>query len=74
MEAASWTNGESRFNDFVTFAGGKSGYVVDIAYNDSNETLEKGDVVRISGFDEAIVGTIPVIKVQKASDAALHRW
>ena len=62
-----WTNGESSFSDYVTFGGGKSGYVVDIAYNDGTEPLEKGDVVVISGYDTAVVGDIPVIKVQKAT-------
>ena len=43
--------------------------MVDVAYNDGTETLEKGDVVMISGYAEAVVGTIPVIKVQKATGA-----
>ncbi len=64
-----WTNGESRFEDYVTFAGGKSGYVVDIALNDGPGALEKGDVVVISGYAEPVVGNIPVMRVSKVNKA-----
>ncbi len=64
-----WTDGESRFQDYVTFSGGKSGYVVDIARNGGDEVLERGDVVVISGYDTPVVGNIPVIVVTKATEA-----
>jgi hypothetical protein len=64
------TNGTAYFGGYVTFGAGKSGYVVDIAYNDGLEALEQGDVVVISGFDKPVVGDVPVIKVQKATSAA----
>jgi hypothetical protein len=63
-----WTNGASYFGDYVTFAGGKSGYVVDIALNDGEEVLEKGDIVVISGYDPPVVGSVPVVRVRKAAD------
>jgi hypothetical protein len=63
------TNGESYFNDYVIFGGGKSGYVVDIALNDGDAPLEKGDVVVISGYDAPVVGNIPVVRVRKAAEA-----
>lgn len=55
---------------FATFAGGKSGFVVDIAQNDDTESLLPGDVVSISGAGPAVVGEIPVIKVRRAMAAA----
>lgn len=64
-----YTNGASYFTDYVTFSAGKSGYVVDIALNDGSESLEKGDVVVISGYDTPVVGNIPVMRVQKAAEA-----
>jgi hypothetical protein len=64
-----YTNGASYFADFVTFAAGKSGYVVDIALNDGGGALEKGDIVAISGYDAPVVGEVPVIRVRKASEA-----
>ncbi len=64
-----WTDGESQFLDYVTFSGGKSGYVVDIARNGGTEPLERGDVVVISGYDDPVVGNIPVIVVAKATEA-----
>jgi len=63
------TNGASYFGDYVTFGGGKSGYVVDIALNDGPESLEQGDVVVISGYDAPVVGNIPVVRVQRAGSA-----
>lgn len=65
-----WTDGESYFADYVTFAAGKSGYVVDIALNDGNAPLEKGDVVVISGYDAPVVGNVPVVRVTRASAAS----
>jgi hypothetical protein len=64
-----WTDGASYFGDYVTFGGGKSGYVVDIALNDGTEPLEKGDVVVISGYDAPVVGSVPVVRVRKATAA-----
>jgi hypothetical protein len=64
-----WTNGASTFNDYVTFNGGKSGYVVDIALNDGVEPLEQGDVVVISGYESPVVGNIPVARVRRATGA-----
>ena len=64
-----YTDGESWFDDYVIFNGGKSGYVVDIARNGGSEPLERGDVVVISGYDTAVVGNIPVIVVTKATEA-----
>jgi hypothetical protein len=54
---------------YATFAGGKSGFVVDIAQNDDTESLLPGDVVSISGARPAVVGEIPVIKVRRATTA-----
>jgi hypothetical protein len=59
--------GTSVFDGYVTFNGGKSGYVVEIAQNDDSLPLERGDVVIISGAGPAIVGDIPLIKVRLAS-------
>lgn len=64
-----WTDGASSFTDYVTFSGGKSGYVVDIALNDGPTALEKGDVVVISGYAEPVVGNIPVMRVRKVGEA-----
>jgi hypothetical protein len=52
---------------YATFSGGKSGYVVDIAQNDDNVSLQAGDVVVISGAGPAVVGEIPVIQVRRAA-------
>jgi hypothetical protein len=52
---------------YATFFGGKSGYVVDIAQNDDNVSLQTGDVVVISGAGPAVVGEIPVIQVRRAA-------
>jgi hypothetical protein len=64
-----WTDGASYFGDYVTFGGGKSGYVVDIALNDGPEPLEQGDVVVISGYAAPVVGNIPVVRVRRAGGA-----
>ncbi len=64
-----YTDGESRFDGYVTFAGGKSGYVVDIARNGGTEALERGDVVVIAGYEAPVVGNIPVIVVARATEA-----
>jgi hypothetical protein len=54
---------------YATFAGGKGGFVVDIAQNDDAEPLIPGDVVSISGAGPAVLGEIPVIKVRRATTA-----
>ena len=54
---------------YATFAGGKTGFVVDIAQNDDTEPLKPGDVVSISGAGPAVLGEIPVIKVRRATAA-----
>lgn len=54
---------------YATFAGGKQGFVVDIAQNDDAEPLMPGDVVSISGAGPAVLGEIPVIKVRRATAA-----
>jgi hypothetical protein len=53
----------------ITAGGSKGGYVVEIALNDGREPLELGDVVLIMGAAEPILGSIPVPKVRKASEA-----
>ena len=53
----------------LTVAGSKAGYIVDIALNASAQPLEQGDVVAIVGFDQPVIGQIPVVKVDKASAA-----
>jgi hypothetical protein len=63
-------HGKASFYNDVTFYGAKSGFVVDVAYNDGSEALERGDVVVISGAGAPVVGAIPVIKVRRASSAA----
>jgi hypothetical protein len=55
--------------DYATFAGGKTGYVVDIAQNDDTESLVTGDVVSISGAGPALLGEIPLVKVRRATAA-----
>jgi hypothetical protein len=54
---------------YATFAGGKNGFVVDVAQNDDTVALQPGDVVSISGAGPAVVGEIPVIKVRRATAA-----
>jgi hypothetical protein len=53
----------------ITAGGSKVGYVVEIALNHGPDSLELGDVVVITGAAEPILGSIPVLRVQKASDA-----
>ncbi len=52
-----------------TAAGSKAGYVTDFVRNGGSEPLECGDVVEISGHEQAIVGDIPVIVVRRAKTA-----
>jgi hypothetical protein len=59
--------GTSDLHGYVTFYGGKSGYVVEIAQNDDAIPLEVGDVVVISGVAPAVVGEIPVIQVRRTA-------
>lgn len=53
----------------ITAGGSKTGYVVDIALNDGRESLELGDVVVITGAAESVLGSIPVPRVRKVSEA-----
>ncbi len=53
----------------ITAGGSKLGYVAEIALNDGREPLELGDVVVITGAAEPILGSIPVPRVRKASEA-----
>ncbi len=54
-------------NLFTT--GSKAGYVVDIARNADEVTLEPGDVVVIVGVSEPVFGEIPVMEVRRATSA-----
>ncbi|MCE9596269.1 MAG: hypothetical protein K8S98_18920 [Planctomycetes bacterium] len=49
--------------------GSKFGYVVDLVKNGDVVALEPGDVVEIVGYEPALVGTLPVTVVRRASDA-----
>lgn len=49
--------------------GGKSGYVVDVCMNEGPDPLETGDVVVITGHDEPLIGEIPLVRVQRATEA-----
>ncbi len=50
------------------FANDKSGYVFDVAMNDDDEALNRGDVVVVTGvLPETVVGEIPVFTVRRAS-------
>ena len=64
---ALFVNGTSYYIGYATFAGGKSGYVVDICQNDDSEPLEIGDVVVVSGSAQPVIGDIPVMKVRRAT-------
>lgn len=63
------TTGKLTVGGYATFAGGKSGYVVDIALNDGAVPLERGDVVVITGSASPVVGEVPVPRVARASEA-----
>ncbi len=69
---------DATFQGYVVFNGGKSGYVIDIAQNDSGSNLEQGDVVTLSKNDSTVysVGEIPTLKVRKAtgSDSGKPLW
>ena len=54
----------------ITATGSKSGYVVDVAINDGNDTLEAGDVVVVTGAADPLLGRIPLIRVRKSTVAA----
>ncbi len=62
-------NGSTRMEGNLYVAGSKAGYVVDIMQNVSADTLEVGDVVTIVGNSPAVLGTIPVVTIQKAAGA-----
>jgi hypothetical protein len=66
---AAQLDGDTVVKGNLTVTGSKSGYVVDIALNDSQETIEAGDVVVVTGFAPAVVGNIPVPKIRKANQA-----
>lgn len=51
-------------------ANDKAGYLFDIALNDSQEPLERGDVVVVNGVTDAVIGDIPVPLVRKANSEA----
>lgn len=51
----------------MTVTGAKTGFMVDICMNDDVVSLERGDVVVISGVTEPVLGTIPVPLVRRAS-------
>jgi hypothetical protein len=71
--------GTSNFGEYVggdtviagnlTVTGSKTGYVVDIMQNADGASLEAGDVVTIVGNSAAVIGSIPVVTVQKANSA-----
>jgi hypothetical protein len=50
----------------LTVTGTKTGYVADIAVNDDPMPLESGDLVIVTGYGEAVVGEIPLIRVRRA--------
>lgn len=52
------------------FANDKSGYVFDVALNDGEAPLERGDVVVVNGVTDAVLGDIPVPLVSKAAGEA----
>jgi hypothetical protein len=54
----------------LSASGSKSGYVVDVAQNTGAEPLETGDVVVIVGVADPVMGEIPVVRVEKAAEAA----
>ena len=65
-----WSTGDVHVVGDLFVSGSKGGYVSDIVMNSGTEPLEPGDVVEIVGYDEAVVGDIPVIRVQKSSSAS----
>lgn len=52
------------------FANDKSGYVLDLALNDGDGALERGDVVVVSGVADPVIGDIPVPLVHRAQSEA----
>ena len=56
-------------NDIVA-GGSKAGYVVDLARNDGQNSLELGDVVVIVGSTDPVLGEIPVPTVRLADESA----
>jgi hypothetical protein len=50
----------------MTVSGTKTGYVADIAINDDHLSLESGDLVIVTGYGEAVIGEIPLIRVRRA--------
>jgi hypothetical protein len=53
----------------LNVSGSKGGYVVDLMENAGADALEAGDVVTIVGNAAAVMGEIPVVRVQKATSA-----
>ncbi len=63
------SSGNLRVLGDITATGSKAGYVSDIVLNGGKEPLETGDLVQIIGYDDAIVGDIPVIVVRLSKSA-----
>jgi hypothetical protein len=53
----------------LSVGGSKGGYVVDMGINAGIDILETGEVVVVVGFDEPILGEIPLVKVDRAESA-----
>ncbi|HST03155.1 MAG TPA: S-layer homology domain-containing protein [Chloroflexia bacterium] len=62
-------NGDLSVTGNLVVSGSKTGYVVDIMQNADASGLEAGDVVTIVGNSSAVIGSIPVVMVKKASTA-----
>ncbi|MEP6775671.1 MAG: S-layer homology domain-containing protein [Chloroflexota bacterium] len=62
-------NGDLSVTGNLVVSGSKTGYVVDIMQNADESGLQPGDVVTIVGNSSAVLGSIPVVMVKKASTA-----
>ena len=62
-------NGDVSITGDLLVSGSKTGYVVDIMQNADASGLQPGDVVAIVGNSPAVIGSIPVVMVKKASTA-----
>lgn len=67
---AVYSNGDANFTNDIYVAGAKVGFVADVVRNAGGEPLEQGDLVEIVGSSRAVLGSIPVIDVRKATSAA----
>jgi hypothetical protein len=54
----------------LVVTGTKTGYVVDVARNDSHEPLTQGDLVIVTGAADPVLGNIPVPLVRLADSEA----